>query len=234
MLPHTNGGQSSLSFAIVFVIGAPGAGKGTLSTYLAQRYNLYHYYVGDALRAWMRQNPTTELAIEIRNRLSNQGFVPSETLNTFIYGEIFNIIKNEPGTAGILVDGFPRCIDQLEAFGRWPFQDTLPLAPGDHNGLIKPDVVLDFEVTKQNAKQRYLGRARDTNDSEDKFERRFAEYGVETVPVKEAYQEQGIVISVDINGNKEHNLEVLTKKLKESEVWKKAVVMRNSGNLFLV
>lgn len=144
----------------------------------------------------MRQNPTTELAVEIQSRLNDQGFVPSETLNTFIYGEIFNIIKNNPGTAGILVDGFPRCIDQLKSFGRWPFQDSLPLAPGDHNGMIKPDVVLAFEVTKQNAKARYLGRARDTNDSEDKFERRFAEYEVETVPVKEAYQEQGIAISV--------------------------------------
>ncbi|KAM0338874.1 hypothetical protein ACHAPU_011156 [Fusarium lateritium] len=231
---HTNRGQSSLNFAIVFVIGAPGAGKSTLSTYLAQTYNLHHYSVGDALRAWMRQNPTTELAVEIQSKLINQGFVSSDTLNTFIYGEIFHIVKNNPGTAGILVDGFPRYIDQLEAFGQWPFQDTLPLAHGAHNGLIKPDVVLAFEVTKQNAKQRYLGRARDTNDSEDKFERRFAEYRVETVPVKEAYQEQGIVISVDINDNKEHNLEVLTKRLKESEVWQKAVVRRNSGNRFLV
>jgi adenylate kinase family enzyme len=85
----------------------------------------------------MRQNPTTELALEIQSKLSNQGFVPSETLNTFIHGEIFKIVKNNPGTADILVDGFPRCIDQLESFGRWPFQDTLPLAPGDHNGLIK-------------------------------------------------------------------------------------------------
>lgn len=146
----------------------------------------------------MRQNPTTQLAVEIQSKLRNQGFVPSDTLNTFIYGEISNIIKNKPGSAGILVDGFPRCIDQLEAFGQWPFQDSLPLAPGDHNGLIKPDVVLAFEVTKQNAKERYLGRARDTNDSEDKFVRRFAEYEVETIPAKEAYQEQDIVISVSI------------------------------------
>jgi adenylate kinase family enzyme len=144
----------------------------------------------------MRQNPTTELAVEIQSKLSNQGFVNSETLNAFIYREVFNTIKDKPGTAGILIDGYPRCMDQLESFGQWPFQDSLPLAHGDHGGVIKPDVVLGFEVTKHNAKERYLGRARDTNDSAYKFERRFAEYEVETVPVKEAYRDRGILISV--------------------------------------
>jgi F0F1-type ATP synthase alpha subunit len=39
---------------------------------------------------------------------------------------------------------------------------------------------------------------------------------------------------VDIDGNKEENVEMLVKKLDESEVWQQAIVMRASGNRFLV
>ncbi|KAG7429131.1 adenylate kinase [Fusarium oxysporum f. sp. raphani] len=229
--------EHNRSFAIVFVVGAPGAGKGTLSTHLAQAYNLVHYSVGDGLRAWMRENPSTALAVEIQSKLDNQGFVTSETLNLFIYLEILNTINDKPGVAGILIDGYPRCMEQLESFGSWPFQGTLPLAPGNDGGLrleIKPDLVLSFEVTKQNAKERYLGRARDTNDTAHKFERCFAEYEVETTPVKEAYQQRGILISADGNGNKEENVEALTKKLKESGLWRKIIEERTTGTQFLI
>ena len=75
----------------------------------------------------------------------------------------------------------------------------MPLATGDDGRIsldIKPDLVLSFQITKGNARARYLGRARDTNDSADKFERRFKEYELETVPVEEEYRKRGILVSV--------------------------------------
>ncbi|KAF4498939.1 adenylate kinase [Fusarium agapanthi] len=220
-------GGNSRDFAIVFIIGAPGAGKGTLSAYLSQRYNLVHYSVGDGLRAWMRVNRSTELAAKIQSKLDNQGFLTSEDLNPFIYREILDAInRNEPKVKGILVDGYPRCIEQLDSFGTWPFQDTVPLPPGDGGRIrldIKPDLVLSFQITKENARARYLGRARDTNDSADKFEKRFKEYELETVPVEEEYRKRGILVSIDVNGTKEGNIEALTRSLQESGAWEKAI-----------
>ncbi|KAF5585494.1 adenylate kinase [Fusarium subglutinans] len=238
-------GGNSRDFAIVFIIGtlipalhfispattsnqalgAPGAGKGTLSAYLAQKHNLVHYSVGDGLRAWMRVNRSTELAAKIQSKLDNQGFLTSEDLNPFIYREVLDAInRNESEVKGILIDGYPRCIEQLDSFGTWPFQDMMPLAPGDDGRVsldIKPDLVLSFQITKENARARYLGRARDTNDSADKFEKRFKEYELETVPVEEEYRNRGILVFIDVNGTKEENIEALTGSLQQCVIWQK-------------
>ncbi|KAI7771143.1 hypothetical protein LZL87_013214 [Fusarium oxysporum] len=218
MKPHAKSGGNSRSFAIVFIISAPGVVKGTLSTHLAQKYNPVHYSVGDGLRAWMRMNRFTKLATKIQSKLDNQGFLTSENLHPFIYREIFDAINNnEPEVKGILVDGYPRCIEQLDSFGTWPFQDTVPLAPGDDGKIsldIKADLVLSFQITKQNARARYLSRGRDANDSADKFENRFKEYELETVPVEEECRKRGILVSIDVNGTKDENIEAPTKALK--------------------
>lgn len=150
----------------------------------------------------MRQNQATSLAIQIQDKLDNQGFLTSADLNPFICQAIKHAIyQNEPRSQGILVDGFPRCTEQLESFHTWPFQEELPLVPisdGGARATVKPDIVLSFKVTKQNAKARYLARARDSNDSREKFERRFVEYEVETVAVEEAYRQRGVLIDVSI------------------------------------
>ncbi|OCK74403.1 adenylate kinase 1 ATP binding protein [Lepidopterella palustris CBS 459.81] len=229
---------SPRGFAIIFVLGAPGAGKGTLCTHLAQIHNLAHYSVGDSLRSWMRENPTASLAVQIQDKLDNQGFLTSEDLNPFICQAIKDALnQGEPKLRGILVDGFPRCMEQLESFNPWPFQDELPLAPSSEGGAManaKPDIVLLFEVTKQNAKLRYLARARDNNDSQEKFERRFAEYEMETVAVEEVYRQRSVLINVDANGTKEENVNKVTKKLEESELWRKVIVEGSTGANFLV
>ncbi|KAI1052702.1 hypothetical protein LB507_009807 [Fusarium sp. FIESC RH6] len=200
------GGQSR-KFAIIFVLGAPGAGKGTLSTYLAQKHKLVHYSVGDGLRIWMRDNHSTELAAKIRSKLDNQGFLTSKDLSPFLYQEILNSIdRHGPERKGILIDGYPRCIEQQDSNGEVSLD-------------IKPDLVLSFQVLKHNAKERYLSRARDNNDSAHKFEKRFTEYKLETVPVEEEYRRRGLLVPVDVNATKEENIEILTKALQESELW---------------
>ncbi|KAH7166656.1 hypothetical protein DER46DRAFT_699048 [Fusarium sp. MPI-SDFR-AT-0072] len=149
------------------------------------------------------------------------------------------INRNEPEVKGILVDGYPRCIEQLDSFGTWPFQDTVPLAPGDDGKIsldIKADLVLSFQITKQNASARYLSRGRDTNDNADNFEKRFKEYELETVPVEEEYRKRGILVSIDVNGTKDENIEAPTKALKQSETWQEAVktyMMTDAFSLFV-
>lgn len=157
----------------------------------------------------MRANPSAPLASQIRSKLDNQGFLDPEMLYPFIYSAIFEAqrCRGDEGADGqfdgMIVDGFPRCVQQLESSCAWPYQDEAPLAlhsptsDDEASFCLRPDVVLSFNVDKHVAKARYLGRARDANDSEDKFERRFAEYVRETVPVKEVYRQRGILIDVN-------------------------------------
>ncbi|KAF9639936.1 adenylate kinase 1 ATP binding protein [Lasiodiplodia theobromae] len=226
------------NFAVIFVLGPPGAGKGKLCTHLAQVHNLAHYSIGDSLRNWMRENRTSSLAVQIQDKLDNQGFLTSDDLNPFICQAIKDALsRDEPKFQGILVDGFPRCAEQLESFNTWPFPDELPLVPSSEGGVIasaKPDIVLSFGVTKQNARARYIARARDSNDSEEKFERRFAEYEAETMLVEEMYRRCGKMIDVDANGTKEENVFNLTKKLEESRLWQRVMVEVKPEAYFLV
>jgi adenylate kinase family enzyme len=143
----------------------------------------------------MRENRNTRLAVTIQDKLDNQGFLTSEELNPFILGAIQDALSQQPHKSGILIDGFPRSTEQLESWSVWPFSEARPIAGGT-NTNAKPDIVLSLRVSKQNAKARYSARARDSNDSEEKFERRFSEYEQETLHVEDSYRQRGILIDV--------------------------------------
>ncbi|KAF3275202.1 hypothetical protein TWF970_006924 [Orbilia oligospora] len=221
--------QTRKYFAIVFILGAPGAGKGTLCTHLAKTYNLVHFSVGDNLRTWMRENRDQPLAKRIQQKLQNQGFLTSEELNPFILQAIRNAMISQQFYNGILLDGFPRCMEQLESWNTWPFSDDLTLKGGS-----KPDVVLFFKVDKKIAKERYLTRGRDGNDNDGVFEKRFAEYILETVPVEEVYRKRGMLIEVDTNSTKEENLALLSRQLDDNDLWQELMTSNIRGKSFFV
>lgn len=133
----------------------------------------------------------------IQDKLDNQGFPTSEELNPFIARAIKDALSQQPPKAGILVDGFPRSTEQLESWNAWPFSEDLPIASGIDTDA-KPDILLSLRVSKQNVKARYSARARDSNDSKEKFERRFSEDEQETLHVEEIYRERGTLIDLSI------------------------------------
>jgi adenylate kinase family enzyme len=196
----------------------------------------------------MRENRNTTLAVTIQDRLDNQGFLTSEELNPFISRATQDALSQQPQKTGILVDGFPRSTEQLESWSVWPFPENLPIASGTDTNA-KPDIVLSLRISKQNAKARYSARARESNDSDGKFERRFAEYEQETVPVEESYRQRGILIDVsgqqiskdwklkyvqiDVNGSKEENIAEMTERLSESELWQRIMVERRKDTHFI-
>ncbi|KAF6809782.1 adenylate kinase [Colletotrichum sojae] len=215
-------------FAVIFVLGAPGPGKGTICTHLARKHSLLHFSVGDGLRTWMRANPEAPLASTIQDRLDHQGFLTSAELNPFLGLAIEEAARKED-FRGILIDGFPTCEEQLDSWARWPFQERLPL-----EGSGKPDVVLSLNVKRENAEPRYLARGRDRNDSAEKFTKWFAEYPQEGPPVEQHYREAGRLIDIDDNGTKEENIARVEKTLGESALWNSAVVDQDIKSCFII
>ncbi|KAK3632985.1 hypothetical protein LTR56_016033 [Elasticomyces elasticus] len=202
-------------FAVINVLGPPGAGKGTLAAHLAKQYSLSHFSVGDSLREWLHdeKNRGTPLAAAIQDKLDNQGFLDSAELDPFIRTAIKTAVSD--GRNGLLIDGYPRCFEQMQSLDSWPFEDDLPRQP-----LQAPDLVLAIRVSKVNAQARYVGRTRDARDSYEKFEKRFAEYEAETMPVEEIYRERGILVDIDANGTKAENVAELERQLGESTIWR--------------
>ncbi|KAK7704572.1 hypothetical protein SLS64_008336 [Diaporthe eres] len=198
---------------LTVLIGAPGSGKGTICSFLGSQYSLLHFSVGDNLRTWMRANRETPLAARIQEKLDHQGFLTSAELNPFLGLAIEDAVRQDE-LQGILIDGFPRCEEQLVS--------------------TKPDVVLSLNVTRENAEARYLARGRDRNDSAVKFERRFAEYLEEGWPVEQHYREAGKVIQIDSNGTREENIAGVEKILGESSLWNDVVVGQQTESFFIL
>ena len=103
-----------------------------------------------------------------------------------------------PGFKGILFDGYPRYSNQVKPFDAW-------LEKHLHGGQYlrdsakrrqRPDVVLFFDVTRENALERYLSRAREPTDNEQLFEKRYVKFEEESLKVIEGYKERGNLISV--------------------------------------
>lgn len=86
--------------------GAPGAGKGTLSSKLASDYGFKHLSIGDLLRQVVASPDADKTVVEYVRR--------GELVTTSL---LFQILKPHiEGGGTIILDGFPRRLDQAKEF----------------------------------------------------------------------------------------------------------------------
>ena len=106
--PRALGGPENPT--VIFVLGGPGAGKGTQCTRLAKTYGFLHVSAGDLLRA-ERSDPDSQHGQLITNYIKEGKIVPVEITVALLWRAI-----RESGRRFILVDGFPRNKDNLEGW----------------------------------------------------------------------------------------------------------------------
>lgn len=171
----------------IVIFGPPGAGKGTQSDKLIERYNLCHISTGDLFR-WHTSNDT-ELGKRVKE-IMNSGELVSDDITIAMLREE---VQKNPEASGFLFDGFPRTVPQAEAL------DELMKSLGtDIHAVVELDVT-EEEVRSRIAKRKELeGRA---DDADDKLERRIQEYFNKTVHVLPFYKAQGRLDTVNGMGN---------------------------------
>lgn len=171
--------MSNPSSNITFVIGAPGSGKGTLCKILAKHHHYYHLSVGDYLRELRDSGTFKHAGLEGLDRyLSSRELIPPEPIIAILKAKIAVISSTD--TREILVDGFPR---NLESAKLWDLE------------VSKPNQVLHFDCEKEEAKKRFLLRARDEDDDEEVFEKRYGEFAKNNAEIVQHYG--GIVTTID-------------------------------------
>ena len=121
----------------LILMGAPGAGKGTQSERISEKWNIPAISTGDILRSAIKAG--TELGIQAKGFIDNGQLVPDEV----VIGIIKEYLSSDSCKNGFILDGFPRSIPQAEALE----------AMG-----VKIDCALSFEIADEVIVKRMTGR----------------------------------------------------------------------------
>ena len=126
----------------LILLGAPGAGKGTVAKMLTAIDGSVQISTGDILRGAVRDG--TDLGKEAQGYMNSGALVPDELILN-IMGER---LLEDDCKSGFLLDGFPRTIPQADALGEMLTKLGIEL-DGAVNLDVPRDVILDRLTTRR-------------------------------------------------------------------------------------
>jgi len=171
----------------IVIFGPPGAGKGTQSEKIIEKYNLVHISTGDLFR-WHTKNDTP-LGKKVKEIMDSGELVSDDITIAMLKEEV----QKNPQADGFLFDGFPRTVAQAKSL------DELMKSLGTEIQAVVELKVTEEEVRTRIAKRKELeGRA---DDADDKLDRRISEYFNKTVHVLPYYEKQGRLNTVNGMGD---------------------------------
>lgn len=190
---------------IVILLGAPGAGKGTIAQHLLDNFNVLHFSTGNLLRNEIKNK--TDIGLKVKNILGTGGLVDDSIINTIVEKNLLEALSSKNS---ILLDGYPRTLEQAY------YLDNLN--NGALRGLIKTlEIDIDPEIVVQRIASRKVCAncgatygaldkcekctrcggvlIKRADDEESVVRRRIEEYVKITVPVSEYYRERLVKVS---------------------------------------
>jgi UMP-CMP kinase len=186
---------------VIFILGGPGSGKGTMCALAETQLGWTHLSTGDLLRAEREAGGPTAATIE--RYLTDGELVPNEITVTLLQRAMETATRTT-GRTNFLLDGFPRSLDNMEGwyeiFGR---EAELPK-------------MLYFECPYEVLEKRILGRAKYSGRSDDNvasMKLRFDTFKAKTLPTLELFKSKNKVVEVDASQSREAVYALVTKSL---------------------
>ena len=184
----------------IILLGMPGAGKGTQSRFLIEKYGIPQISTGDMLRGAIKDG--SALGAEAKKHMDRGALVPDEIVIELVKRRL----KQPDCAKGYVFDGFPRTLPQAEALRREGVgvdfvvdihvsddeilkrmggrRVHLPSGRTYHLVFNPPRVAGKDEVTGEDLVQR-------ADDQEATVKKRIGVYHNETRPLIDYYQKWG-------------------------------------------
>jgi len=197
----------------LIIFGPPGAGKGTQSDAIKDKFQVSHLSTGDMLREAIKNQ--TEIGKLARQYTDGGKLVPDEVVIGIVKAKVESLGAGK----GILFDGFPRTLAQAEALDKM-------LESLDR----KIDTVISLDVPDDSIVSRLTGRRMCTacniiyhvsakppkkegvcdqcgggliirdDDNEGVIRNRLNTYHSQTSPVLDYYRKKGVLMEIDGTG----------------------------------
>lgn len=173
----------------LILLGPPGAGKGTQSQLISEKYGIPQLSTGEMLRAAVKAG--SPVGLKAKEIMASGGLVPDEV----VVGIIADRILEPDCKPGFILDGFPRTLPQAAAL------DNLLKSRG-----IKLDTVIELKVDDAILASRIETRAAETraaggtvraDDNAEALKTRLMAYYRETAPLTGYYFAHGMLNGVD-------------------------------------
>ncbi|KAF2769239.1 UMP-CMP kinase [Teratosphaeria nubilosa] len=193
--PGTGDGEA----LVLFVLGGPGAGKGTQCANLVRDYGFKHLSAGDLLRE-EQDRPGSEFGDMIKTYIKEGQIVPMEVTIQLLENAMNSTIKDTKNRK-FLIDGFPRKMDQAIAF---------------EEKVVPSKFTLFFDCPEETMRERLLNRGKTSGRADDNVEsikKRFKTFVETSMPVVEMFEKEGRVVKIDATKAPEEVYELVRKEL---------------------
>ena len=180
----------------LILLGPPGAGKGTQSSRLMEKFGIPQLSTGDMLRAAVKAG--TPVGVRAK-AVMDSGALVSDDIVVGIVGER---IEESDARKGFILDGFPRTVAQAEALDAMLARKHMQL-----------DAVIELKVDENALLARIQKRADETvrsggavraDDNPASFKIRLDAYREQTAPVSHYYAGKHALKTVDGMASIEH------------------------------
>ena len=120
----------------IILLGAPGSGKGTQATLIAEKYNLPHISTGEIFREHIKNQ--TPLGVKVKEIMDSGNLCPDDLTIEIVRDRL----SKEDCVGGYMLDGFPRNLTQAKALDEF----------------LAPDLIINIDVDIKKIEHRIVGR----------------------------------------------------------------------------